>query len=240
MKLLAIIPARIGSKGVPLKNIRKVAGKPLIEYTINAAKKFNKFDKIIVSTDSEKIARISEANGIEVPFLRPKKISSNKSKSIDYVKFTLKKLKQDEDFVPEIITILQPTSPIRRIETITKSIGILKKTKATSVITVTKSKHHPYLSFWFNKENYLKPLKSDFSNYYQRQKFPDVYYPTGSVYTFWTENLKKYNTIYGPKIKPIILHEDESIDVDSVFDLFISEMRILHWKKFNKKFLKYG
>lgn len=234
MKSLAIIPARIGSKGVPLKNIRKVKDKPLIEYTIDTAKKFKKFDKIIVSTDSKKIAKISEANGIEVPFLRPKKISSNKSKSIDYVKFVLKKLKKNEDFVPEIITILQPTSPVRQIKTITKCIQILKKTDASSVITVTKSKHHPYLSFWLNNKNYLKPFKSDFSRYYQRQKFPEVYYPTGSVYTFNTENLKKYNNIYGPKIKPVILHQDESIDIDSVFDLFIAEMRISYWEEFKK------
>ena len=236
MKTLAIIPGRIGSKGVPLKNIRKIAGQSLIEHTINSAKKFNEFDKIIISTDNKKIAKIGEKHGIEVPFLRPKNISKSKSSAIDYVSHSLGMLESEQNFIPDIITILQPTSSIRDPQSIKKSMRILKTPKTTSVISVTKTKNHPYLSFWYPDRTYLKPIQSNFKKYYQRQKFPTCYYPTGSIYTFWTSNLKKYDSIYGPKIKPLIIQEEDSIDIDSPFDFFVAEMRLLYWEKYKKKF----
>lgn len=236
MKTLAIIPSRIGSKGIPLKNIRKIAGQSLIEHTINSAKKFNKFDKIIISTDSKKVAQIGEKNGIEVPFLRPKNISQSNSPSIDYVIYSLEMLESEQNFIPDIITILQPTSPIRDSQSIKKSMRILKTPKTTSVISVTKTKNHPYLSFWYPEKTFLKPIQANFKKYYQRQKFPTCYYPTGSIYTFWASNIKKYDSTYGPKIKPLIIPEEDSIDIDSHFDFFLAEMRLLYWKKYKKKF----
>ena len=106
MKIVAIIPARGGSKGIPLKNIKKLFGKSLIEHTINAALNSKKINKVIVSTDNEKIARISKSLGAEVPFLRPKKISTDSSNSIDVIKHALKKLEKSK-FIPDIIVMLQ-------------------------------------------------------------------------------------------------------------------------------------
>jgi len=237
LEVLAIIPARGGSKEVPNKNIRKIAGKALIEYTISAAKKSKKINKIIVSTDCEKIAKISKKAGVEIPFLRPKKISRDTSPAIDYVKHALEFLDRNENYSPEIVIILQPTSPHRKSEIIDKSIQMLTNSKATCVMTVTKTKSHPYLSFWYSK-NYLKPFKQDFQKYYQRQRFPELYYPTGSVYTFWKSNLMKYQSIYGPKIKPLMLNDEDSLDVDSPFDFFMNEMRIKFWEKYKRNFTK--
>jgi len=147
MKILGLIPARGGSKGIPLKNIQKLAGKPLINYTIESAKK-SKIDKVIVSTDTKKIAQISTSAGAEVPFLRPKKISKDSSSTIKVIKHALKFLKLKQNYEPDIIVILQPTSPLRTAKMINNSINILKKSKCSSVISVSKIKSHPYASFW--------------------------------------------------------------------------------------------
>lgn len=234
MDILAIIPARSGSKGVSKKNTRSIAGKPLIEYTINSAKKSKKINRIILSTDSKEIANFAKKKGIEVPFLRPKKISKGNSPALDYVKHALKFLENEQSYIPDIILILQPTSPIRKIGLINKSISLLKKSKASCVMTVTKVKNHPYLTFWYPQEQFLKPLKSDFKKFNRRQKFPTMYYPTGSVYAFWYKTIQKYDSIYGNKIKPIIIDQENSIDIDSIFDFFIAEMRILHWNRYRK------
>jgi CMP-N,N'-diacetyllegionaminic acid synthase len=239
MEILAIIPARSGSKGIPLKNIQKIVNKPLIEYTITSAKKSSKITRIIVSTDDEKIAKISKSLGAEVPFIRPKKISNSNTPTMAVVKHTLKFLHETESYLPDIIVILQPTSPLRKTETIDKSILLLQKTNSTSVLGVSKVKIHPFLSFYHDTK-YLKPLKSNFQNFYQRQKFPIVWYPTGSIYTFWHKTLLRYNSYYGPKIKPIFIDEEDSVDVDTIFDLFICDMKIKHWKKFKKRFDNYS
>ncbi len=231
MKILAIIPARGGSKSIPLKNIKKLSGKPLIEYTINAALNSKKIDKIIVSTDNEKIAKISKSLGAEVPFSRPRKISSDTSQTIDLVKHTIKKL-EESNYIPDIVTILQPTSPFRTGDIIDKSINMLKS-NFSSVVSVTKIKKHPYSAFWFQGK-YLKPFKKNFQKFYQRQLFPELFYPTGAIYTFWTSTLTKYNSIYGNKIKPLITNDEmTNLDIDDDFDFFVAEMCLKYWKKYN-------
>jgi len=233
MRILGIIPARGGSKGIPFKNIQKLAGKPLIEYTILSAKKSKYIDKVIVSTDNEKIAKISKSAGAEVPFMRPKKFSNDKSPTIDYVKHALEFLSTHQSYVPDIVLILQPTSPLRTTEVIDKSIEMLKKSNATCVLGVSKIKNHPYLSFWHSGK-YLKPFKKNFQKYYQRQKFPVLYYPTGSIYTFWRKTIEKYDSFYGPKIKPLLIDDETKIDVDDKYDFFVGEMTLLNWQKYKK------
>lgn len=231
MNILAIIPARGGSKELPLKNIQKLAGKPLIEYSIIAAKNSKKIDKIIVSTDNKKIANISSALGADVPFLRPESLATDNSLSIDTVKHTLQFLHDNQSYVPNIILLLQPTSPFRTTTMIDTSISMLQKSQATSVLSVTKIKIHSFKTFR-HKTKYLSPLNSNFEKYTQRQQIPDLYYPTGSIYTFWYNTLKKYDSLYGPRILPLI--EDEFIDIDNKFDLFVSEMKILNWNNYKK------
>lgn len=235
VSVLAIIPARGGSKGLPKKNIKKLDGITLIEYTIKSAQKSKKINKILVSTDDKKIAKIAKGLKVEVPFLRPKKLSQDFSPSIDYVKHTLNFLGQNQSFKPKIIVILQPTSPFRTSSMIDDSISLLRKTKASSVISVSTIKKYPYLSFEY-KSNYLKPFKKDFQKFYQRQQFSLVYYPTGSIYTFWYDTVKKFDSIYGPKIKPLVISKPENnLDIDDLYDFFIAEMTAKHWKKYRKK-----
>ncbi|MBS3926359.1 MAG: acylneuraminate cytidylyltransferase family protein [Nitrosarchaeum sp.] len=231
MKVLAIIPARGGSKGVPLKNIKKLNGKPLIKYTIDAAKKSKLLNRIIVSTDNEKIASLAKKYGAEVPFTRPKKISGSQSTQFQVVKHALDFLKTQKYF-PDIVVLLQPTSPFRRKKIIDDSITKLIKSKATCVVSVMPMKQHPYASFWI-KNGMLKPFKKDFDSHGIRQKRPILYYPTGSVYTFFAKNILQYKSIYGPKMKPIV-EDESSLDIDTPLDFFICEMVSKHGKNKNK------
>lgn len=235
LNILGIIPARGGSKGIPHKNIIKLNGKPLIVHTIEAAKKSRLLNKIVVSTDDKKIATISKRHGIQVVH-RPSKLAKDDTESVPVFIHAIKEIRQ-EDFEPDIIVILQPTSPLRKAKSIEKSIKLLRKSDATSIIAVSRIKTHPYASFVLEKK-YLRPFKSNFEKYYQRQKYPDLYYPTGSIYTFWRDTIEKYNSIYGPRIKPLLVkEEEENIDIDNLYDLFISEMTMKYWKNFNRRFI---
>lgn len=236
MSIVAIIPARRGSKGLDNKNIQKLSGKTLLEYAILAAKKSKYIDKIVVSTDSPKIKNIAESYGITTPFIRPKKISQDKTPTIAVVKHALNYFIANKSLNPDIIVILQPTSPLRTSELIDKSIKLLKTSKSTSVISVSKVNEHPFGSFYYTG-NYLKPFHKNFQKYFQRQKYPNLYYPTGSIYTFWHKTLKKYNSIYGPKIKPLIT-DFLDVDINNLFELFLCEMILKNWKKYHNDFYK--
>ena len=137
MKFLAIIPARAGSKGIPDKNIRAFCGKPLLGYAIAEAKKSKHLSRIIVSTESEEIAKVAQRCGAEVPFLRPAELAGDKSKIIDAIEHLLAKLKKDEGYTPECIVLLQPTSPLRTVEDIDGTIELLLARDADSAITVS-------------------------------------------------------------------------------------------------------
>jgi CMP-N,N'-diacetyllegionaminic acid synthase len=236
VNILAIIPARGGSKGILMKNIVPLAGKPLISYTINSTKKSKFITRVIVSTDNEKIAKIAKKFGAEVPFLRPKKISGSNASTKDVIKHALDYLKKEESYIPDIVVLLQPTSPLRKNETIENAIKKFKREKPDILLEVSTIKSHPYRAFLPNGK-FLKPFKKDFLKYHQRQLFPTMYYPTGELYIFWTQNFKKYKNIYGPKILPIVKPKNEiSNDINNLFDLFISEMTIKYWKQYQKQF----
>ena len=235
MEVLAIIPARGGSQRIPRKNIKKLHGKPLIEYTIEQAKSSKLISKIVVSTDDKKIAVIAKSMGVDVPFLRPKKYSGSTSPTIDVIKHTLNYLETEQNYIPDKIIILQPTSPLRTVKVIDDSIKKLNK-KISSVISVSSVTKHPFKSFWLN-QGFLTPFTSDHEKkFYQKQKLPKLYYENGLVYTFWYKTIKEYDSIYGSNIKPLLIDKEfEAIDIDTKFDFFIAEMILSNWKDFNER-----
>ena len=233
---IAIIPARIGSKRVKQKNIKIFEGKPLIYYSIKAAKKTKIFDKILVSTDSKKIRDIVLRYGAEVPFLRPKKYSHSKASQLDVIKHALNFLEKDESYIPDIVTVLHPTNPFVTSSLLDRSIKKLKKSKADLILGVMPVKTHPFRSFWHDSQ-YLKKFSPDFDKFYQRQLFPSLYFPSGDIYTFWYKSFKKYGKVFCPKIEPLFYKKDEiSMNIDNVFDLFLSEMTMKYWKNYKKNF----
>jgi len=233
MEILALIPARGNSIGISKKNIKNLTGKPLISHTIKTAINCKKIDRVIVSTDDKKIANIAKKFGAEVPFLRPKKLAQKNTTTIDVIHHCLDFLKTSENYVPKIVVLLQPTSPIRDEHLIENSIQKLRKSKSTSVISVSKIKAHPDILF-YPQSSFLKPLNPNFEKLSIRQTRRILYQPTGSIYTFWSSNLAKYNSIYGPKIKHIETEHEFNIDIDYLFDLFIAEMTLKNWKKYKK------
>ena len=240
MEVLGIIPARANSRGIPQKNLQKINGISLVENTIKIAKKSKKISRLILTTDSEKIAKIGKKLEIDVPFIRPKKLSTSSSSSLDVILHTLDFLKRTESYEPDIILFLQVTSPLRQLKSIDSSIIQLQKSNATSILGVSQMKQNPSIAFKIDKNKYLQPYQKTFQNFSQRQKFPKFYYPSGSIYTFWKKTLESYGNIYGPRIKPLIVSKEESIDIDDIFDLFVCENVIKNWNKYKKKFSNKG
>jgi CMP-N-acetylneuraminic acid synthetase len=238
LDILGIITARGGSKGIPKKNLRKVSGVPLIEYTINTAKKSKKITRLIVSTDNPEIIKLTKKLGVEVPFRRPAKYARDNSLSVDVINHALQFLKNNEGYSPDIVIILQPTSPLRNSSNIDKSVNLLIKSQASSVVGVFPMKQYPFKAFLVDKKNCLIPFTKNLNKYSQRQNIPSFFYPTGSLYTFWTKTLLTHKNIYGKKIKPIVVSKEESIDVDEPFDLFLVEMLLKHWNSYKKRFSK--
>jgi len=138
-KMLAVIPARGGSKRIPNKNIRPLNGKPLIYYTIKVAKESKIFDRIVVDTDSPEIAKVARRFGAEVPFLRPEHLAGDKAKVADAIEFLINRLKKEENYSPDLVCLLQTTSPLRNVEDITKCWEVMKNPKTKSVCTITET-----------------------------------------------------------------------------------------------------
>ena len=148
MKILGLIPARGGSKGIPQKNIYPLLGKPMIGYVIEKALKSKYINRLVVSTDDKKITKIAKKFGAEVPFLRPESLARDTSPTLPVVKHTIDWLKKNEDYIPEIIVILQANSPLVRIKDIDLAIEKQLKTKADVVYTIKLVEHPPQ---WLQK-----------------------------------------------------------------------------------------
>jgi CMP-N-acetylneuraminic acid synthetase len=225
MKILAIIPARSGSKGIPNKNIIDVCGKPLIQYSIESAlslKAKGLIEKVIISTDSDKIAQISLKLGAEVPFLRPKEISGDKSKSIDLITHAIKSFEEINEFYDAIL-LLQPTSPMRKLKHLEKSIELLKNNlELDSLISCYKEEYINDLVMYNsdNKNiNKLKPLNQNHNKGVRRQDHGDVYVRNGAIYLTKVDYLKESNQIISDFPLLIEMKKTESINVDSIEDL---------------------
>jgi len=219
--ILAIIPARSGSKGIKNKNIKKIKGYPLIYYSIKYAKKAKFIDKIVVSTDSKKYCKIVNKFGAETPFLRKKNLAGDGVQDYPVV---LDALLKSENFYKkkfDIIVLLRPTSPFREKNLIEKSINILLKNKAsTSVRSMKISNKHPYRHWIFKKgrksvTGIIKKLYEPYN--IPRQKQPEVFYQTGDIETIWRTTLIN-GSISGKNVYPLITKK-KIIDIDTIKDL---------------------
>lgn len=225
LDILSIIPARGGSKGLPRKNIKELCGKPLIAYTIEAAKESKLTNRVIVSTDDEEIACISKKYGAEIPYFRPKELSSDSSPTIDAILHMVGYLKESEGYNPDYILLLQCTSPLRNSKSIDESIKKLITSEFDALVSVCESEVNPYWSNIFDGDK-LKYFIEEGKKINRRQDLPKVYRLNGAIYLIKTEALKAYRTFEPNSLTGYIMDEHSSIDIDTELDFKIAELII--------------
>tara|TARA_B100000242_G_C43021968_1_gene475642 strand:- start:64 stop:756 length:693 start_codon:yes stop_codon:yes gene_type:complete len=224
---LCIIPARGGSKGIKNKNIIKLKKKPLIQYSIDVAKKLKVHSEIVVSTDSLKISKIVEKNNLNFFGLRPKELSGDYALTKDVVKFELNRVEKKLNKKFYAIILLQPTCPIRKVETLNKAIKILNQNLFDSVLSVSEvGAYHPFRMKIF-KNKYLKNfMHFKNENMLPRQKLPKIYIRSGSFYLIKRDAFFKYDSLVGKKCKGIILKGLETVNIDKKEDLDYLRLKI--------------
>ncbi len=221
-EVLAIIPARSGSKRIPNKNIRNFLGKPLIAYAIEQGQKCKIIDRLIVDTNSSKIAKISKKYGVEVPFLRPNNLAQDSSLYIYSLFHVLKKLKKDEGYVPTHVMILQTTSPLREMQDIEDCWKMFNSTNATTVLTVCPT--HPKL-YHLSAKNDMILVNGTEGKSNDTQKLKPAYLQNGCfVYIIDTKTLLKEELILTKKTKAVVCPKWRSIDLDSPEEWAMAEL----------------
>lgn len=221
MNNLAIIPARSGSKGLKDKNIKLLNGKPLIAYSIEAAKKSEIYSHILVSTDSERYGEIAIQYGAEVPFYRSEENASDVASSWDVVKEVLKKY-QDMGIVFDTFTLLQPTSPLRKYEDIKKAYELFKEKDAIAVVSVCEMEHSPLWSNTLPENNSLSGFLRADSNK-QRQKLETFYRINGAIYMADVKAFLENTNLYREDCYAYKMPAERSIDIDTELDFKIAE-----------------
>ena len=227
LKILALIPARGGSKGIKNKNIIDLCGKPLIQYTIDAAKGSKYIDDVVVSTDSEAIADVARKCGAEIPFLRPVELATDTSKSIDVVVHAVDFLKkQGREY--DCVLFLQPTQPLRTVEDIDLAVDTFYSNGRKSLVSVCEVENHPILMRTINK-GILEHLMNCGSDC-RRQDMSDYYCVNGCIYINPIEDINR-NLSQNDNIITFIMPVDHSVDIDEEIDLKKAEFYLSLQKK---------
>ncbi len=227
MKIISIIPARAGSKGIPKKNIIALAGKPLIAWSIDASLKSKYINRTIVSSDDEDILHISKKLGAET-IKRPKSLARDNSPTEPVLVHALRQLKSKEGYVPDIFVLLQPTSPLRNHQDINNALELmLKDRNASAVISVYNMQHHPLKSFMRGKTGYLRGIINNKYPFMPRQNLPQVLMPNGAIYIVKTKTFLRKHQLLTQKTLPYIMSESKSVDVDTLDDLRVAARQLL-------------
>lgn len=220
-RILAIIPARGGSKGILNKNLKIVNNKPLIQYTIDEALKSKYIDKIVVSTDSEEIGRVAKRLGASFPFKRPKELAEDTSKTIDAIVYTIDKLKEEKLLYDYVLT-LQPTQPLRKAFHIDEAIEKVIDAGEDSLISISEVDDHPVLMKTINASGYLENLLGGRADA-RRQDFSKIYKVDGLIYiNKIDDNLNNKTSLNDNKL-PYIIDKKYNLDIDEPMDLLILE-----------------
>lgn len=213
MRLLALIPARGGSKGIPRKNIKSLAGKPLLGWTIDVARQAASVGRIVVSTEDDEIAAVARELGAEVPFMRPAAFSADDTPGIEPVIHALEQL-------PEVdwVLLLQPTSPLRAVEDIEGIIQLCLERDALSAVSVTAVDKHPYWMYQRDEQDRLEPMIPDQPTITRRQDLPPAYALNGALYLARRDWLLEQRRFVGPATLGYIMPQDRSVDLDTPRD----------------------
>ena len=233
MNVLAIIPARGGSKGIINKNIRVFGGKPLLAHTIDAAKKSRYVTRIVVSTESEAIADVARKYGAEVPFLRPMELAGDKAKATDAVYHLLVTMEEESGYRPDYVVLLQPTSPLRESADIDGALTLLFKRKDSAVVSVCRTEQ---LLFTKNKKEVLELVSDEsFLKSGNRQELPDTYKLDGSmVYAIKTSVFLKKRTFIPKGVIAFEIPRWRAVDIDEPQDFLVGELIFRNRKKIER------
>ena len=223
MYILGIIPARGGSKSVPKKNIRLLAGKPLIAYTIETAQKCKMLDRTIVSTDNVEIAEVAKKYGGDVPFMRPKELALDVTPTLPVLQHAVSFIEKNEDVHVDVIVLLDPTSPSRRIEDIEDCIQKLERENVDSVVTICEVDHNPYFVMMELNDDRLVPLIKSDKVITRRQDAPIVYRLNAAVYAIKRDVLMNANKIITDNTMPVIMPTELSTHIDHEIDFEFAE-----------------
>lgn len=226
MEILALIPARGGSKRIPQKNIKIFSGNPLLAYTAKASLNSSLLTRVVLTTDDEEIRKIGLSMGLEAPFLRPKELAEDDTPSLPVIMHAVKFLEENENYKPDIIVILQTTSPLRTSKHIDDAVKIFLESEADSLVSVTEVPHNmnPYSVMKLQEDGTLKPFLKYDENNNLSQKKPVFYARNGAAIYICSYNcLLKKKSLYGEKIVPFFMRKEESFDIDDVVDWKIAE-----------------
>jgi CMP-N,N'-diacetyllegionaminic acid synthase len=219
----ALVVARAGSKSIPRKNIRPVAGKPLIAYTFEAAKASARLDRIFLSTDDLEVAALGREYGVEVPFMRPAELAGDTSPVIDATLHALAWLADHLQYKPDYLMLLQPTSPFRSSEDVDAAIRLAEMSDADAVVSVAPAAHHPYLLKTVAENGRLRPWVSSPLNTARRQDLPPVHIVNGAIYLVRRTVLLTQKTWCPETALAYVMPEERSMDIDTPWDLKVAE-----------------
>jgi CMP-N-acetylneuraminic acid synthetase len=216
--VLGLVPARGGSKGVPGKNVRPLAGHTLLEYTARAARESGVIDRIVLSTDSAEIADAGRSAGLEVPFIRPASLAADDTPMVPVIMHALSEIERHA-WSPDIIVLLQPTSPLRRPQHVRDAVNALRESTADSVVTVVEVPRHLSPDYVMRiDDGRLQPFLPEGTGITRRQDARPAYSRDGTVYAFRRSTLERFGGIYGDDCRPLLIDATESLSIDSPAD----------------------
>ena len=224
MRILGLIPARGGSKGVPRKNIKLLCGKPLLQYTAEAALQTKRLSRVILSTEDEEIADRGRACGLDVPFMRPAELAEDTTPTLPVVQHALHWLEVRGDRY-DAICLLQPTNPLRRAEDINGCIELFEKTDADTVVSVlaVPAEYNPHWVYFSDEDGTLHLSTGEPSPIPRRQALPPAYHRDGSVYLTRTRVVMEEANLYGKRLFGYSMQPERSVNIDNTDDWLLAE-----------------
>lgn len=222
MIIFGVITARGGSKGLPGKNLKPLGGIPLIGWTIRAARESRELTRTYVSTDDPEIAEAARALGAEVPFLRPAALAQDDSSIFEVLKHAVGEFTARTGQTPEIVVLLQPTSPLRTAAHIDATVRLIREGGGDSAETVTEDLTHPYHRFVMDGDKLL-PMFPESQRASRRQEAPPAYRPNGGVYAARTGILMERGKLHGDDLRGLVMDLESSVDIDGPWDFKLAE-----------------
>ncbi|MBV9578798.1 MAG: acylneuraminate cytidylyltransferase family protein [Chloroflexi bacterium] len=227
--VLAVVPARGGSKGVPRKNLQLLGGRPLVAHAVDVGRQAKLVSRVLCSTDDPEIARVAREAGAEVPFLRPSELAQDTTEDWPVFVHALDWLEEHANWVPEVIVNLRPTSPLRTARHVDDAIGLLLQTGTDSVKAICLARQHPH-KMWLLQDNaeiqpFLQtPFRASRGPDVPRAELQDVYWQNGVVDVTRHAVIREQKVMIGRRVAGLVTELDESIDIDTPLDLALAEL----------------